>query len=904
MTHSAEPANGMTHKRSATLVISLLAGIAMRGTAAARPDDAAVTCEHCRLEAFGDADSAKTRLGFDEANGRDLANYPPHRLADFQHMRLELMIADMNQTRLDGKQTLTIEPIAEPLTDIDLDARRMDIRSVTAPGHTCRFTLENEKLRLEFDPPLPVGKAIDITTTYTITNPADGLYWFPESAAWPGRPAQLHTQGQPQTISSLFPCHDFPNERLTTELIVTVPAGYEVSSNGHLVAHTNHILTRDTAEGGTKLVPYEKFHWLQDKPHVNYLVSLVVGKFDIVDVGSNKLPMPVYAPVGRGGDIRGTYGKTPEMVAHFSKLLDEPYPWDRYAQLVVWNFAAGGMENTSATTMYDTAIIDKASLDDTDLEGLISHELAHQWFGDLMTCNSWEHVWLNEGFATYLSALWFEHEDGPDGYQAYILGNMDGVRANDKADAPYQPGMASKYYKHPFEPFRRPGSPYSKGSSILHMLRQKLGDAAFFKGVALYIDRRKLETVETSDLRRALEDVSGESLEQFFEQWCIQPGVPNLDIKISWDTGASSLNIDVEQKQNINPYNPAFEFDLPVWVDVAPEPGKASSGSRAGRWLTLPVTKRSQSWSFPLPAEPKICAVDPNMAVLAQLNIEQPADRWLAQLESGSTLAAKVQAARALGKIAAPEASQALRDVANNRKAYKTIRVEAVKALEATGDQEALTSLITSAVDIYEVRLAVCESLARLAAREDSETSFRTTVADTLVKRATQDPSTKVRAASVLGLARLKANDAWAITQSALKTDSQDDRLRQAALDALVELDRAEALPLAVSYTRPGVLSRTRPEAIKSVVKLAKHDPNAAYAAIAPLLADKEGRTRDTAGQGLADLKDPRGVAELQNFIATCDDLRLKSRAEGWLETLEKNLQPAPEPKAEPVPAS
>ena len=203
------------------------------------------------------------------------------------------------------------------------------------------------------------------------------------------------------------------------------------------------------------------------------------------------------------------------MISVFERLLDEPYPWARYAQLVVTNFNAGGMENTSATSMFDFAILSPEALLDHEFEGLISHELAHQWFGDLLTCNSWEHLWLNEGFATYMNGLWCENRSlssgepawmsGREAYDAHVQGWFDGLIGGDRGELPGAVGMCSNVYANPGETFGRGSNPYPKGASILHMLRRKLGDEVFFRGLRLYVDRNALKTVETSDLRYAME---------------------------------------------------------------------------------------------------------------------------------------------------------------------------------------------------------------------------------------------------------------------------------------------------------------------------------------------------------------------------------------------------------------
>src|SRR5690606_32345803 len=215
-----------------------------------------------------------------------------------------------------------------------------------------------------------------------------------------------------------FVCHDYPNERMTTELIVDVPAVYSVSSNGRLVSH---LTTGDRAV----------WHWLQDKPHVPYLVTLVIGTFDIVEIPHDRVPMKVWVPQGLGDQVMQTYGRTGDMIDLFEQRFGVPYPWDRYDKRVVKNFGAGGMENTSATSMYPTAILDSTALLDGDLDGLIAHELAHQWTGDLITCKSWAHIWLNEGWATYCSALWNERRFGEDGYLDSIRNNF-GVARRDR----------------------------------------------------------------------------------------------------------------------------------------------------------------------------------------------------------------------------------------------------------------------------------------------------------------------------------------------------------------------------------------------------------------------------------------------------------------------------------------
>lgn len=816
---------------------------------------------------------------FDPDTGRDLRRYPPDPRVDYHHMRLEIDIPDMNEPAFTAVQTLTFVPVGRPLATLVLDAALLEIRAVECEGHGVAYEHDGFRLTVHFEPPVPVARPVRLTTTYRVHDPPRGLVWTLGSPAWPGRAPQLHTQGQPEDNRFWFPCHDFPNERLTTELIVTVPAGFVVSSNGRAVESG-----RPAGAGRAR------WHFVQDQPHVNYLVSLVVGKFDVVDVASSqgrhrrRIPMPVYVPPGRGPDVMRTYGRTPEMVALFERLLDEPYPWDRYAQLVVWNFGAGGMENTAATTMHDTAILSPEAAAVTDIEGLIAHELAHQWFGDLLTCRSWPHIWLNEGFATYLATVWFEHRGGrpdADTYFARMLESFDAVIAADRADAPYQPAMVSRDYRDPWETFSWAANPYPKGAAILHMLRERLGDELFYRALAEYVDRFRLGLVETDQFRRSVEESTGEALEAFFAQWCDRPGVPDLRVEPGWEAQSRELVVRVEQRQRIDGDNPAYEFDLPVHVEVAEtwDGGRrgAASGPATVR-AVVPVRGRQSETRVALPGEPIMVAIDPRLTVLAKMEVRQPLERWLAQAARGPTSASRIVAVRALGADGSEAARAALAGLAGKTSEHSAVRAEACAALGACRDGEALAMLAARAPVEPDVRLALIRAVATCAAALETSTDhssdagrIRTRLGDVLALHAQRDRSFQVRAAAVRGLGALRRAEHLRLLLAAADAESQHDAVRQAALEALVAFDAPEGLPVAIRYALPGTLSRTRATAIRAVKALARHDREAAYRVLTTVLFDRERRAWEAAGQALAELGDVRAVGVLDRLA---EDLR------------------------------
>jgi aminopeptidase N len=541
------------------------------------------------------------------------------------------------------------------------------------------------------------------------------------------------------------------------------------------------------------------------------------------------------------------------------------------------------MENTSATTLYDTAILTAAGHADGDLDGLIAHELAHQWFGDFITCKSWEHIWLNEGFATYFTNLWWEERDGHDAYLGAVLKDFDRVTGADKADAPYQPAMVSKEGKGPGDAFGRAANPYPKGASILHMLRRRLGDDVFFAGIRAYVQKFKLGSVETADFRRVMEDVSGETLERFFGQWCYRPGVPVLNVACDWDAAASELVVRVDQRQTIDGYNPAFAFSLPVWI--SPKTG-------AARTERIEVTERTATARFKLPDEPVLVAVDPELDVLAKMTIEQPLARWIGQLDRGPTLASRIQAARALARDASSIGEGLLVKRALDSKAPAALQVECVRALAARHGQ-GVAEVARAGLDNRDAREALAEVIPGILSTEGLDRSGRSSLVGFLHSVARSDESGRVRSAALRAIGKAKLVDEKAALLSVAGVESQHDRVRQGALEGLGDLDAPEGLAVAIKYAAPGAYNRTRPVAIEAVKKLAHHDPAAARAAIVASMTDREARARNAARDAITSLgAGPDISALLDSLLKSEPDVGERAR----LSALRDRLGPVAAP--------
>ncbi len=326
--------------------------------------------------------------------------------------------------------------------------------------------------------------------------------------------------------------------------------------------------------------------------------------------------MPVYAPHGSEDNVRESYKNTAAMMAFFEKVFDEPYPWgERYAQLIVRDFAAGGMENTGASTMH------LYTAGGGDHDDLIAHELAHQWFGNLITCRTWAHLWLNEGWASFSEALWQEHKAMLDGrnpdeaYQRAIVSNFRAQRRSGRATAPAVPPMVTTRWSDPEQMFRLRENVYPRGAIVLHMLRMELGDELFFKATVHFLDKHRNTSAETEDFRRAFEEATGRNLEKFFAQWVYRPGQPRLAVDLDWNADSGLLSIAVEQQQQIDGDNPAYEFTLPV---------RLTFGDGTTRFVSLPVAGRTAAAEFKLETRPTGVTIDPRLTIFARTEVRKP----------------------------------------------------------------------------------------------------------------------------------------------------------------------------------------------------------------------------------------------------------------------------------------
>ena len=392
---------------------------------------------------------------------------PADRPVDVKHIRLDLKVDLPNKT-VDGVATLTLEAL-RPLKSLSLDAVEFEVKKVSLAnddngGTPIPFSHDGKHLDLDLDRlGRPTAMPSSASNTASATR-GPGCTSSQPSAAEPDVPLSVWSQGEPTDNRYWFPCLDNPNQQQTTELVVTAADGYEVLSNGKLA---------EKKANGDGTVTW---HWTQPQPHASYLVTLVVGKFDVVRDEWRGKEVSYYVPVGHKDDIGRSFGRTREMLDFFSRRFGIDYPWEKYAQVVVEQFTAGGMENTTATTLNDYALLDERALLDGDVDGLVSHELAHQWWGDLVTCRDWAHIWLNEGFASYAKSSGRSTATGPTGRPWTCRASCTRRDRRRQGSRP----IVDRRYPNPDSMFD--ARAYPKGAWVLHMLRKQLGDDVFWQG--------------------------------------------------------------------------------------------------------------------------------------------------------------------------------------------------------------------------------------------------------------------------------------------------------------------------------------------------------------------------------------------------------------------------------------
>jgi len=654
---------------------------------------------------------------------------------------------DWNKAQLIGKETLTAKPHFYASDKLILDAKGMEIKSVLMNGAARPYTYENDVLTITLD------KTYQRTENYTvvidyIAKPDErtldgsaaitsdkGLYFINPRGEDPNKMPQIWTQGETESSSVWFPTIDAPNVKTKQEILITVEDKYTTLSNGKFLGSKKNT-------DGTRTD-----HWKQDLPHAPYLFMMGVGEFKVVKDSYKRadgtlMEVNYYVEPEWEQYAKDIFGETPKMIEFFSKLMDVDYAWDKYDQIVVRDYVSGAMENTGAVVFGDYAYKTKRELLDANDNSTIAHELFHHWFGDLVTAESWSNLTLNESFANYSQYLWDEYRYGVD--------EAD-LNANGEMEVYFQSGAMGGFHDLFWDDYADKedmfdAHSYNKGGRILHMLRNYLGDEAFFQGMQLYLKTNKFKAAEFHQLRLAFEEVSGQDLHWFFDQWYEASGHPVLNVNYTTTNGTVAL--DVSQSQDLKAF-PVFR--LPIDVVVFDDNGATTH--------RIDIDEVNEHFEFPVNGTLKNVLFDNQAMVLAQVKEKKETSWYVHQYYNGKRWRAR-------------------RDALNY--GIKDRTPEGIKmVLDALDDP------------FWDIRLTAIEKVSLLAGADKS------IALEKLKTLAQTDPSSAVRSSAISSLSTMLAEvEATPIMERAVQSDSSYMVVNN-ALNQLSKMNPQSAMKLA-----------------------------------------------------------------------------------------------------------
>lgn len=649
--------------------------------------------------------------------------YNPSRtlLTDLIHTKLEVNF-NWDKSQLNGKATITAKQHFYASDSLILDAKGMDIKKVEMAGKPLSYIYNDSlKLRIKLDKKYSREEKFTIVVEY-VSKPNErqtggseaitsdkGLYFINPKNDLKGNMPQIWTQGETESSSVWFPTIDAPNSKSTEEIYITVQDKYVTLSNGKLISSKKNT-------DGTRTD-----FWKQDLPHAPYLFMLAVGEFKIVKDSytrpdGSKMEVNYYVEPDYEKSAKAIFGETPNMIKFFSQKLGVEYPWDKYSQIVVRDYVSGAMENTGAVVFGDYVYKNDRELLDGNDQSTIAHELFHHWFGDLVTCESWANLPLNESFANYSQYLWDEHHFGLD--------EAD-YQAEQEANGYFDAGMYKGYhnliwYAHNDKEEMFDGHSYNKGGRILHMLRNYLGDEAFFKGLNNYLVTNKFKTAEVHNLRMAFEEVSGEDLNWFFDQWFLGKGHPIIQTTQTIDKENNLVKINVKQVQNTTDF-PIYK--IPVNMVIWDANGK--------RTEKITVDSIEQSFTFAYSGELNNVLFDENQVLLGKYFEDKPVSQFVHQFYNSNRYKAKLTAMKRASRTKSDAVEKMIFDALNDP--FWDIRINAISLFGDVKNkltEQGLNRIKDLAINDSksQVRVAAIEYLSKTMSMDDATALLKKTM--------------------------------------------------------------------------------------------------------------------------------------------------------------------------------
>jgi len=816
-------------------------------------------------------------------------HYNPDRPGQVEHIFLDLVL-DIPKQSFRGTCSIRINPVRSGIDKLTLDAVNLKIKSVKVGETKQTFDSDGEVLQVQLHEPTTANQPITIAIEYSVEKPQRGLYFVGPDKHYPDKPTQVWTQGEDEDSRFWFPCFDYPGQLATSEIRVQVPRQLFAISNGELI---------DTETDGDDKI----YHWSQKQVHPTYLMTLAVGDFAEIEDEWNGKPVNYYVEKSREADAKRSMGKTPQMIEFFSQAFGYPYPFPKYAQVCVDDFIFGGMENTSTTLLTDRCLLDeRATLDNRGTESLVAHELAHQWFGDLVVIKHWSHAWIKEGMASYCEVLWTDKEYGKEDAAYYMLNEARNYLAEDSSR--YRRPIVTHVYREAIELYDR--HLYEKGACVYHMIRAELGDELFYQAIQTFVQDNAHKTVETIDLLRAIEKATGRNLMFLFDQYVYRGGHPDYKVAYAWDGEHKLAKITVTQTQVKDSKNgngnskDVFDLKIPIGFGYKPKKDDSYNSSASStpnlKTFTVRVYEREQSFYFPLEEKPAFISFDVGNKYLKTVVLEYAVAELKAQLQFDPDPVSRIYAAQALAKKGGLEAVKTLSEVLK-KDPFWGVRAEVASELVEIKLDQAFEGLVTGLKDKdARVRRAVVAALGKIKTHETYK------VLKSIVEKGDASYYVEAAAATAIGsiaAANLdeKPTDEQVIKELKLvlkERQGWNEVVRSGAIAGLAQMKTSEdALNLILKYTAATTPQALRLGAIRALGTISTGQTNINLERILQRLTELSRETffltQVSVVSALGQMETRKAIRILRSLADQTPDGRVRRMADEAVQRVQKN---------------
>ena len=798
------------------------------------------------------------------------ANYMPDTKVVPRHLKLELHF-DWKKNQVWGTTFYELEVLADDVEEILIDAVNLDISEVKLGTQKITFDNTGTGLIIPLKKTPRIRSVLKLSINHSVEKPQAGIYFTQADEHYPNRFKTVWTQGQDEDSRYYFPCFDKPNYKQTTEVILHLPPKMFGLSNGKLIKEK-------------RTSKFSLYHYKLDIPYSTYLLSIVAGDFSEVKSKWKNIAIKWHIQNGREKEGLNAFKNTADIIRFFSEYTGYLYPYSQYTQIAVPDFIFGGMENFTVTTQTDLTLHDDRAAIDMDSDGLVAHEAAHMWFGDIVTAKSWAHAWLHESFATYFDALYARESKGENEFRYQLLEEAETYFAE---DTKYRRPIVTNVYKEPIDLFD--AHLYPGGAVRLHHLKNVVGEESFRRAIKVYLERHEYGLVETVDFMRCLEEETSRNFDSWADQWIYRGGYPSLALSFHWDEKLKLATVSIKQTQEADKNDEKLLFDIPL--NIAFYYRKGSD--------TFPVRLKikDEKFCFRLKTKPLFFRFDPEYKCpCKKIELEVPHSILREQLEHDPDPIGRIEAARGLAVKPSREDVKLL----SNRlikDSFWGVNVRIAMALGKIGGDQARDGLLKGLKKSHpKVRHGIILALGTF--KNDPK------VRRALRKIALGDPSYRVEAAALNCLGRIKDSDSRKFLENSFDRPSHNNITQSAILDALAQIEDESSWDFLAKNAEYGAPTLSRASAMKAIAKIAQRYPHRKkealdllirFATETPNTPAAAFRAKLGAIQAIQILDDLAAVPVLRKAVDNETDGRLQRRAEDAISALRASAKKSKE---------